>query len=247
MAKKEPEKRAPKAAASGDPPVKVKRKAASREGDPAPRRPKRERPAPPPPSDDAEDLESTSEAARTEDDGVAEGEELAVAGASALDKPALDPVLDAAREGEEVEDETPTQLGSQRYVMAGFFAAGLVAAFVFGKIVHGVWSWLSNKEWFSSALPSLSSIADEDRTTYGTIVGALLAVFFMVRTYRKPDVRAWTDDVASELSKVKWPTKKDVSNSTMVVIAASTIATLYLALLDRFWAFVTNLVYGTGT
>jgi preprotein translocase subunit SecE len=58
-------------------------------------------------------------------------------------------------------------------------------------------------------------------------------------------VSAWTSEVASELSKVTWPSKKEVTNSTLVVIAAGTFATVFLALLDRFWGFVTNLVYGT--
>ena len=31
----------------------------------------------------------------------------------------------------------------------------------------------------------------------------------------------------------------------MVVIVASALATVYVALLDRFWAFVTDLVYGS--
>ena len=69
----------------------------------------------------------------------------------------------------------------------------------------------------------------------------------ILRAYRRPDLRTWTDEVASELAKVKWPGRKDVQNYTVIVIAASTVATLYLALLDRFWAFVTNIVYGDGS
>jgi preprotein translocase subunit SecE len=155
--------------------------------------------------------------------------------------------LDAAREGDETDEEAAAgQLGSQRYVMAGFFVAGLIAAYVFGKLVHGIWAYVSNKDWFSQTFPVLTAVSDDDKTTYGTILGAILALVFMLRTYRKAEVRAWSEDVAAELAKVKWPTKKDVSNSTIVVIAASTIATVYLALLDRLWAAVTNLVYGTG-
>jgi preprotein translocase subunit SecE len=60
-------------------------------------------------------------------------------------------------------------------------------------------------------------------------------------------VRAWADEVAAELAKVVWPSRKDVTNSTFIVIVASTIATVYLALLDRLWAFITNIVYGDGS
>ncbi|NJD18304.1 MAG: preprotein translocase subunit SecE [Gemmatimonadetes bacterium] len=49
---------------------------------------------------------------------------------------------------------------------------------------------------------------------------------------------------AVELAKVTWPTKKEVTRNTAIVIVASLVATFYLALLDRFWGFVTNLVYG---
>jgi preprotein translocase subunit SecE len=78
-------------------------------------------------------------------------------------------------------------------------------------------------------------------------VGGIIALVLVLRTYRRPDIRTWTDEVASELAKVKWPTRKEVSNSTVIVIAASTVATLYLTLLDRLWAFVTNIVYGDGS
>ncbi len=150
-------------------------------------------------------------------------------------------------EGETEEEAAAAQLGMDRYVLAGFFAGGMILAFVLGRFIHGVWATVSNKDWFSRALPALAGIADDDKTTWGTVIGAVVAIFLVVRTYRKPDVRAWSDEVATELTKVKWPTKKEVSNSTIVVIAASAIATIYLMLLDRLWAFVTNLVYGDGS
>jgi preprotein translocase subunit SecE len=75
----------------------------------------------------------------------------------------------------------------------------------------------------------------------------VVALIAVIRSYRSPRVRAWTDEVAGELAKVKWPNKKEVTSSTLTVLAASAIATTYLALLDRLWGFVTNLVYGTGT
>lgn len=198
--------------------------------------------APPPTEPDAAEPNDGDEDAAERALALAEKGELT----EATDAP--EDVLDAAREGEDVPEEEAAagQLGSQRYVMAGFFVAGLIAAYLFGKIVHGLWAYVSNKDWFSQTFPVLTAVPDDDKQTYGTILGAILALAFMVRTYRKAEVRAWSEDVAAELAKVKWPTKKDVSNSTIVVIAASTIATVYLALLDRLWAAVTNLVYGTG-
>jgi len=74
-----------------------------------------------------------------------------------------------------------------------------------------------------------------------------VALIVMLRTYRKPSTRQWTDDVTSEIVKVRWPTRKEVTNSTIVVITASLAATGYLFVLDRLWSFITNLVYGSGT
>lgn len=82
---------------------------------------------------------------------------------------------------------------------------------------------------------------------YSIVVGGIVALAFVYRTWRKPDVRTWADEVAAELQKVVWPSRKDVTNSTIIVIVASTVATIYLALLDRLWAFVTNIVYGDGS
>jgi preprotein translocase subunit SecE len=166
-----------------------------------------------------------------------EGDALATAGRADLEEAAL--------EGEE--EVSAAQLGTERYVMAGFFAAAMLGAYVLGKVVHGVWATISNQDWFSQTLPRLAAVADDDKATYSLVLGGIASVILIVRTYRKPEVRTWSEDVAAELTKVKWPTKKEVYNSTFVVIAASAVATIYLALLDRLWGFITNLVYGDGS
>ncbi|MFO0759653.1 MAG: preprotein translocase subunit SecE [Byssovorax sp.] len=152
-----------------------------------------------------------------------------------------------ADEAEGEEGQAAAVLGTERYVLAGFFATGMIAAYVLGRLIQSVWASASNKDWFSQALPRLAAVPDDDKGSYGLVLGGLIALIGVVRTYRKPDVRAWTDEVASELTKVKWPTRKEVQSSTVIVIAASAVATIYLALLDRFWAFLTSLVYGDGS
>lgn len=179
---------------------------------------------------------------------VRQGSDLDASAAGASEAEGSDEAS-SQEEGEESEEETSLarQLGTDRYVMAGFFAAGILGAYVLGKAIHGVWADLSNRDWFNRAVPVLAAVQDEDKSTYATVIAGLIAFVVTLRTYRRPDVREWTDEVASELIKVKWPTKKDVTNSTIVVIAASAVATIYLALLDRLWSFVTGIVYGTGS
>jgi preprotein translocase subunit SecE len=154
-------------------------------------------------------------------------------------------------EGEETEEEddeeqAAAQLGVDRYVMSGFFAAGMLGAYILGRAFHSAWALASNRDWFAHAIPWLAAVPDEDKSTYSLLVAGVIALVMVIRTYRRPDVRSWSDEVAAELTKVKWPSRKEVTSSTIVVIATSAIATIYLALLDRLWAFVTNLVYGDG-
>lgn len=187
-----------------------------------------------------------------EDDELREGDDLLVAareGKLGAAGDALAEKLDGDVEatGEEGEGGAAAQLGAERYVLAGFFAAGMLGAYILGKFVHGVWDYLANKDWFAQSLPRVASVGDDEKTTISLVIGGIAALILVLRTYRKPDVRAWTDDVAGELTKVKWPTKKEVYNSTVVVIAASAIATIYLAMLDRLWGFITNLIYGDGS
>lgn len=151
-------------------------------------------------------------------------------------------------EGAEVETEgTAAQLGIERYVLAAFFAFGMLIAYITGRLIHGVWAYVSNAAWFNRTLPALAAVGDEEKTTYGMVIGGIVALIAVLRLYRNPEIRTWADEVATELTKVKWPTRKDVTNSTLVVITATTVATIYLTLLDRFWGFVTSIVYGDGS
>jgi preprotein translocase subunit SecE len=139
----------------------------------------------------------------------------------------------------------PTQLGAARYVLAGFFASGIAVTFLVSKIVAGGWNRLADNNWVARQVPFVSSLAEDDRSTISMLIGAVVGISATIYAYRRPDVRTWTSDVAAELAKVSWPSKKEVTNSTIVVIAAGAFATVFLALLDRFWGFVTNLVYGS--
>jgi len=145
----------------------------------------------------------------------------------------------------QIESAVPTQLGATRHVLAGFFAAGIAVTYVVSKVLAGSWNRLADNTWVVSHAPFMNRIAEDDRPTYTMLVGAAVGIFTAVYAYRRPDIRTWTSEVAAELAKVTWPSKKEVTNSTMVVIATGAFATVFLALLDRFWSFVTNLVYGS--
>jgi preprotein translocase subunit SecE len=137
-----------------------------------------------------------------------------------------------------------TQLGSQRYVHAAFFAAGILFAYVAGKILSASWSHLADWAPAARAIPQLVSIPEDERDSLTLGAGAILGVVAVIQVYRKEGIRRWADEVAAELSRVTWPNRETVVNGTLVVVLASAIATVYVAILDRFWSFLTTLVYG---
>jgi len=135
-------------------------------------------------------------------------------------------------------------LGATKYVHAAFFAVGILAAFLGSKILGGAWTHLS--EWPAAvrALPQLVAFSEEQRDTYCLVGGAVIGAVGVLQAYRKEGVRTWADEVATELARVSWPNREAVMNGTLVVIVASAIAAVYVAVLDRFWSFLTTWVYG---
>lgn len=137
------------------------------------------------------------------------------------------------------------QLGIQKYVLAGFFGAGLIVAYLAHRILLALWNAAAANAWLARNAAFLNRVIEDERDTFTLLAGAVIGVLVAVRTYRKDSIRNWINEVATELTKVTWPDKKEVTNSTVVVVLTSAFATVFLALLDRFWGFVTNLVYGT--
>jgi preprotein translocase subunit SecE len=135
-------------------------------------------------------------------------------------------------------------LGVDKYVFAAFFGGGIVLAWLMGKLLAAAWSYLVEWPWAIRAVPQLLRLAEDERPTYTTAVGAVVGIIAVVVCLRNDGVRRYADDVAIELSKVTWPKKETVTNGTIVVIAAGLFATVYIGLLDRLWGFVTMLVYG---
>ncbi|HMR09368.1 MAG TPA: preprotein translocase subunit SecE [Polyangiaceae bacterium] len=143
------------------------------------------------------------------------------------------------------ESEAPAHLGAaQKYVHAAFFAAGILGAYLSGKIIQSAWNELAEWPTAVRAVPALLRFAEDDRANYSLMAGALIGIIAVIQTYRKEKIRQWANDVAGELAKVTWPTKDIVTNGTVVVVIATIISTTYIGLLDRLWGFLTNLVYG---
>jgi preprotein translocase subunit SecE len=129
---------------------------------------------------------------------------------------------------------TPTQLGPRRFVYAAYFAGAIGIAFLMSKLLN--FAWLRLQSW----KPVVGEPRDEVVMPLSAIIGATVALYLWHRTR----ARELAEEVAAEMSKVSWPTRTEVTNGTFVVIVTTVISTVFFALMDKFWGFVTNLVYG---
>jgi preprotein translocase subunit SecE len=140
-----------------------------------------------------------------------------------------------AREEEALPVETPVQLGHRRFVYSAYLAAGILLAFLGTKLVDFVWLKLSLWK------PEVG----EPKEELVAVLAAALAALLTLRYWRDTKTRLLAEEVAEELTKVTWPSRREVVSSTSVVILATAFATIYFTLMDRFWSFVTNLIYGS--
>jgi preprotein translocase subunit SecE len=151
--------------------------------------------------------------------------------------------VEAVEGGEDGERATGT-LGAARYVHAAFFLIAILGAYISSKLL--VLAWGAIAEWPAAvrAVPQLVAYGEDEREGITLVVGAIAGTIVVIQSYRKENVRAWADGVAEELSRVTWPARETVMNGTIVVVVASVIATVYVTVLDKFWGFLTTLVYG---
>jgi preprotein translocase subunit SecE len=146
----------------------------------------------------------------------------------------LDSEADRTADTEPVAEAAPMQLGYMRFVYAAYMGGAMVVAFLVAKIGHAAWYKLD--QW----KPEFGEPQDE-LVIYpiAGVLGILVAVYY----WRKASARQYAQEVAEELSKVTWPSRKEVTNSTAVVVATTVVMTAFFALMDQFWRYITDKIY----
>jgi preprotein translocase subunit SecE len=160
-----------------------------------------------------------------------------VVGEQAEPKPEPHPPQEDARPEHDESAEplvTPAQLGAKRFVYAAYFAGGIGVAFIVAKAL--TLAWYRVQQW----KPAVGEPRDEIIMPLAGIIGVAAALYYWYRTR----ARKLAEEVADEMSKVTWPSRNEVQNGTFVVVVTTIASTVFFALMDKFWAFVTNLVYG---
>ena len=73
---------------------------------------------------------------------------------------------------------------------------------------------------------------------------ALAALIGGIWLYRNDRVYTLAHEIASELKKVTWPTKKETQLSTIDVIVMVIVSAIILGAFDTLWAALTDAIYG---
>jgi preprotein translocase subunit SecE len=117
-------------------------------------------------------------------------------------------------------------LGLERWVQLAFVVVALTLIWLFDHIINGI--------WYIFADPN------EAIVTAGAVVAGILGAIIL---YGNKPTYSLIHDVTEEMSRVTWPTRKETSQSTLVVVITSIVAALMLFLFDSVWSAVTDLVY----
>ena len=140
----------------------------------------------------------------------------------------------------------PAEMGIERYVQAAFFAVASLTGFLLGKFLGGIWNAAADTPWMIERVPALLNYSEDERPVFTMTAGFIIGVLYIFRLARRSGVRKWANEVAIELAKVYWPERSVVTHGTVVVLATGIIATVYIAVIDRLWAFLTSIVYGVN-
>jgi preprotein translocase SecE subunit len=116
-------------------------------------------------------------------------------------------------------------MGPNKYVHLLFAIATLVLAFLLAETATWVWSYFSKP--------------NELLINGGAV---LVAVILGLLAYRSERLFTAAYDVTHELEKVTWPTRKETTAATVVVMVTVGVSALILAGFDVIWGGLANLV-----
>lgn len=115
----------------------------------------------------------------------------------------------------------------RKWVHILFAAAGLTLMFLLVKTSE--WGW----SYFAKPKPLVVYSV--------SLVLSGVGVFW---AWRNEEIFGLASECVAELSKVSWPTRKETTTATIVVIVTVIIASLVLGIFDAVWAYMTGLLYG---
>ena len=121
-----------------------------------------------------------------------------------------------------------------KYVQIGFVLAGLMVWIVATDFM----SWA-----FDMTFPDWNFNIIGVDFRLANLLGMGIGVGTWLYLKMKPSINVWAKEVATELSKVNWPGRKEVQTSTLITIVFSVVIAVLLGLFDYIWSLITSLIY----
>jgi preprotein translocase subunit SecE len=75
-------------------------------------------------------------------------------------------------------------------------------------------------------------------------IAAVVALTVGISLYLNDRVYTIAHEIAGELQKVTWPTKKETQLGTIVVLVTVVVSAIILGSFDIVWATLTDIIYG---
>lgn len=117
---------------------------------------------------------------------------------------------------------------NQKILTVAFATAGAIFGLTLSLLItalSGIFGWMANlagQDWFRHGLPVVAGF------------GMFLFLQF------SPKMLQWGDEVVSELRKVVWPSRKDVTAMTIVVCIMVVVSSLVISSFDFVSGYVLN-------
>ena len=117
-------------------------------------------------------------------------------------------------------------LGIERWIQFAYIAGALALFWLFDHLIVAIW------EIFADSDGTLASAG-----------AAILAIVTSSVVYRNPKAAKFSNEVAAELARVKWPTREETWKQTVIVLVVSVVAAIILGVFDATWSKLSDLVY----
>lgn len=95
---------------------------------------------------------------------------------------------------------------------------------------------------FAAAFGTVARLADSDAVRHGLPVVVGILVFAILQF--NPRITTWAEEVAVEIRKVVWPSRKDTTAMTLVVLVMVAISSVIITGFDLASGFVLKWVMG---
>ncbi len=110
-----------------------------------------------------------------------------------------------------------------KYLYTGYFVAGCVVAYLVAHFVELAWG--------------------EGHDQITSLAGVVAGIGAVAWGWKNIRLRTLAMEIIDELAAVTWPSKQETYTATSVVIATAILSAVVIFTLDRFWNWLTDLIY----